>query len=112
MNIDESPRPDAPARGCQEELLEQLAGVLTEQRTQARQGDLRAVQDLIGESDRLLRELAGTGPLSPPSAARLGEIVQVHRQVEITLVSAREQTAERLARLRRGKGALRGYGGR
>jgi hypothetical protein len=100
---------DAP-QGLQERLLRDLAGVLAEQKTRASQGDLQSVQRLAGKSDELLRELSATGALSPQSQRQLEGIIRAHRQVELILAAARQEASERLARLRRGRGALRGYG--
>jgi hypothetical protein len=111
MNQPEPALPEAPAQTVQDKLLARLAGVLGEQKTRAQQGDLRSVQELMGESDRLLRDLGQAGTLTPRSAEQLAEIIKAHRQVEMILVAARQQAAQRLSRLRRGKGALRGYGG-
>jgi hypothetical protein len=109
IDPDNSGRQDASSDARQGRVLEELSGVLARQKARAQQGDAESVQGLIAESQRLLRDLKGAGPLTPQSEGKLAVLLKSHREVELILAAARQKTSDRLANLGRGKNALRGY---
>jgi hypothetical protein len=70
-------------------------------------GAWEQLPDLVAERDALV---AGLGPVAPPEAAPyLQRLVELQTLTSAALTAGRAAGAEELARLRSGRGAVRGY---
>jgi hypothetical protein len=84
-----------------------LLRVLADQLDAARRGDLEALAAASRRAGSLLGDAARNGPpLGPEGRARA---LALHRQAALLVAQQKEEVAQALARLRRGRRTLRAY---
>ncbi len=109
----DSREPSAPGDGLQRQLLDELQLALTSQLSLAERDDLEGVQALTDEVDALLERLTSlAGADEHIDRARLERIRRLHSTLRLSLAAQKEQLGGRLSHARRGKNALRAYGGK
>jgi hypothetical protein len=91
------------------QLLDQLQTLVSRQKELLARHDYHSL-DATGPSfASLLKELGQFAPLDEPNSARLAGIAATHRQLCLELATRKQQTAQRLSKLTKGKRVLRAY---
>ncbi len=91
-------------------ILDELEASLIEQLTLARKGELRGVEDLAGRTQELIGQISSMNPAALiEQHSQCERIRELYRQLTLGLAGRRQEVADQLGAMRKGKGAIGAY---
>jgi len=112
-SLSEQPRPAASLEGEPGAVLDRLQGLLQRQLALVHQGRLAAAVDLFDETDRCVREIAGSrGAVGQSSTPQWQRLERLYQELSLALTSKRTEVLAALNAVQRGRKMLSVYGSR